>query len=307
MTLSGRPLASELSCGLQPDAVSPRSMLQSKPLADPLLDPPPSRACTSPHVLAWQDLIQASRQWRLGVTLAWLNIKLRYRGSIIGPFWLTLSTAVMVISMGGLYGELFHTELHDYIPFLVLSIVLWNTLNGVVSDGCVCFTSAEGTIRAVRMPFAIYALRTVVQNGLVLCHSVIVIVGVFAYFDVWPGPIAFQSLLGLAIWLPDSLAICLLLGTVCAGFRDVGPIVASLMQIAFFLTPIIWRKDALGLNGDWLLLNPFYCLLSVVREPLLNQHPGIHTWFALCGWSAILCIGTWLVFARIRSRIAFWV
>ena len=282
-------------------------MSRFAPSAEPSLD---LRANVTPiarHTFALRDLLQALRQWRLGVTLGWLDIKLRYRGSVIGPFWLTLSTAVMVMAMGVLYAELFHMELHDYMPFLALSIVLWNALSGMVGDACVCFTSAEGTIRAVRMPYTIYAVRTVVRNGLVLGHNVIVIVGVFAFFNVWPGVIGTQSLLGLCFWIVDSIAACLLLGTICARFRDIGPIVASVMQIAFFITPIIWRKDALGAGAAWLVLNPFFCLLSVVREPLLNQHPGIYTWVALSIWSAALCTGAWMLFARTRSRLAFWV
>ena len=259
------------------------------------------------HLFAVQDVFQGLRQWRLGVTLGWLDIKLRYRGSVIGPFWLTLSTAVMVIAMGVLYAELFHMELHDYMPFLALSIVLWNALSGMVGDACVCFTSAEGMIRAVRMPFVIYAVRAVVRNGLVLGHNIVVIVGVFAFFNVWPGAIASQSILGLCFWIVDGVAICLLLGAFCARFRDIGQIVASIMQIAFFITPIIWRKDSLGDGAAWLVLNPFFCLLSVVREPLLNQHPGIYTWIALCLWTAALCVASWLLFARTRSRLAFWV
>ena len=259
------------------------------------------------HSLAFQDLMQAARQWRLGVTLGWLDIKLRYRGSIIGPFWLTLSTAVMVISMSVLYAELFHMEVRNYMPFLALSLVLWNAVSGIVGDACTCFTAAEGTIRAVRMPFILYGIRTVVRNFLVLGHNVIVIVGVFAFFDKWPGSIALQTLLGMGFWIVDGIAVCLLLGTFCARFRDIGPIVASIMQIAFFITPIIWSKSSIGANAVYLILNPFFCLLSVVREPLLNQHPGIATWLALCAWSALLCGGAWLLFARARSRIAFWV
>ena len=261
----------------------------------------------SRNVLALQDLMDALRQWRLAITLAWLDIKLRYRGSVIGPFWLTLSTAVMVMAMGVLYAELFHMELHDYMPFLALSIVLWNTLGGIVGEACVCFTSAEGMIRAMRMPYAIHGVRVTVRNGFVLAHNIVVIVGVFAFFDTWPGSIALQSLLGTVFWVADAIAICLLLGTLCARFRDIAPIVGSIMQIAFFLTPIIWRKDALGAQADWLIVNPFFCLIATVRDPLLNQHPGILTWLALCGWSAALWLVTWLLFARTRSRIAFWV
>lgn len=275
--------------------------------AEPSFDLRGNVTASARHALAWQDLVQALRQWRLGATLGWLDIKLRYRGSVIGPFWLTLSTAVMVLAMSVLYAELFHMELHSYMPFLALSLVLWNALSGMVGDACVCFTAAEGTIRAVRMPFVIYSVRAVIRNALVLAHNVVVIIGVFAFFNTWPGAIAVQSLLGLGFWVVDAVAICLLLGTFCARFRDIAPIVASIMQIAFFLTPIIWTKESIGDNAAWLILNPFFCLLSVVREPLLNQHPGIYTWLALCAWSALLCSGAWLLFARTRARIAFWV
>ena len=177
------------------------------------------RADNSPmrrHADALRDVWDGLAQWRLAVTLGWLDIKLRYRGSILGPFWLTLSTAVMVMAMGVLYAELFKMELQGYMPFLALSLVLWNTLSAIVTDACVCFTSAEGTIRSIRMPFLIYAGRAVVRNALTLGHNVVVIIGVFAYFNVWPGAIAAQSLLGLCFWFVDAMAACLLLGTFCA-------------------------------------------------------------------------------------------
>ncbi len=259
------------------------------------------------HVLAFRDLYQSLQQWRLGFLLGWLDIKLRYRGSVIGPFWLTLSTSVMVVSMGVLYAELFHMELRVYMPFLALSLVLWNAIGGMVGDASTCFTSNEGTIKSIRMPFVTHALRAVVRNALILAHNVVVIVGILAFFDAWPGDIVLQSVLGLCFWVVDALAICVLLGTLCARFRDIGPIVASVMQIAFFVTPIIWQKDAIGEAAPYLVLNPFFCLLSVVREPLLNAHPGIATWLALSAWSALLCGGTWFLFARTRGRLAFWV
>ena len=107
------------------------------------------------QTIAWHDLRDGLAAYRLAATLGLLDIKLRYRGSVLGPFWLTLSTGVMVLAMGVLYSELFRMQLHDYMPYLALSLVLWNTLGAIVSDACMCFTSAENTIRSIRMPFTI--------------------------------------------------------------------------------------------------------------------------------------------------------
>src|SRR4029079_12729030 len=96
-------------------------------------------------------------------------------------------------------------------------------------------------IRSVRMPLFMHALRTLVRNVLVLAHNVVVIVAVDIIFIVWPGWHMLLALPALGVWIVDALAICLLLGAFCARFRDVGPIVGSIMQIAFFLTPVIWQ------------------------------------------------------------------
>lgn len=257
--------------------------------------------------LAVLDISEGLASYRLSATLGWLDIKLRYRGSVLGPFWLTLSTAIMVMAMGLLYSELFHMELENYLPYLALSLVLWNALGGIVGDACVCFTSSEGTIRSLRMPFTIHASRTVVRNLLVLLHNVVVIIGVFAWYRVWPGATAFAALPGVLLWILDSLAACLLLGAFCARFRDVAPIVGSIMQIAFFLTPIIWKPELIDGNAVYLLFNPFYPLLALVRDPLLGNLPGPEIWGAAAGWSALLCTASWLLFARVRGRLAFWV
>jgi len=258
-------------------------------------------------VLALNDLAECARLYRLASTLGWLDIKLRYRGSILGPFWLTLSTGVMILAMGLLYSRLFHMSLQDYMPYLALSIVLWNTIAAMVSEACICFTGAEGTIRATRLPFTIYAARAVVRNALVLAHNAVVIVLVIAVYDVWPGWGALAALPGLAVWIVDGVAACLLLGTFCARFRDIPPIVGSIMQIAFFLTPIIWRPELIGDAVAWLVLNPFYPLVAIVRDPLLDNVPGPLIWLAAVAWSGLLVVAAGLVFARLRGRLAFWV
>ena len=277
------------------------------PMNEQALELPATVDPSARQRFALSDLIEGLAAHRLYFTLGWLDIKLRYRGSVLGPFWLTLSTAIMILSMGVLYSQLFHMEVEHYLPYLALSLVLWNTLSGIVTDACNAFTSAEGTIRAVRMPFTVHAARMVVRNVIVLAHNVVVIVAVFAYYRLWPGATALGSLPGLLLWLIDSIAACLLLGTFCARFRDIPPIVASVMQIAFFLTPIIWQPELLGRGIEYLVVNPFYPLLAIVRDPLLGAMPGGLIWTAAVCWSALLCVGAWLVFARVRGRLAFWV
>jgi len=271
------------------------------------LDLVSDQSARSRAILALRDIRDAASLWRLCCILSWLDVKLRYRGSVLGPFWLTLSTAVMIGSMGFLYAALFHMDLHEYLPFLALSIVLWGFVGTVVSDACVCFTSAEGMIRSVRMPFTLYAARVVLRNLLVVAHSVVVIVVVDVLLSSAPGLKALLALPAMVLWLLLGLSLSLLLGAVCARFRDIPPIIASIVQIAFFVSAVIWRPEQLGNLEYVLVFNPFYTLFEIVRGPLLGQVPSVWVYCsALVSAGAIFAV-TGLLFSRVRGRIAFWV
>jgi lipopolysaccharide transport system permease protein len=254
------------------------------------------------------DIAAGARLWRLAWALGWLDIRLRYRGSMLGPFWLTISTGVMVAALGVLYSTLFKIELREYLPFLALSQVLWGFLAALVSEACTTFTDAEGVIRSVRMPFFVFSLRALIRNIVVLGHNIVVIVVVFAIFTMWPGWEAFLAIPGLLIWVVDALALTLLLGAFCARFRDIQPIVNSVMQIAFFMTPVIWKPDQLAASAIAKLpLNPFFDLLEIVRGPILGSDVSGMTWVGAIVYSVVLLAISWAFFVRARGRVTFWI
>lgn len=255
---------------------------------------------------AWRDLREGLGQWRLVWTLAWLDIRLRYRGSMLGPFWLTISTGAMVGAMGVLYAVLFRLALVDYIPFLALSLVLWGFIGTLVSESCTAFIQNEGMIRSVRMPFTLYAARIVLRNLVVLAHNALVVLVVYTALWSWPGATALLAIPGLLLWLVVALALSLLLGATCARLHDIPPIVGSVMQMAFFVSAVIWRPDQLGASQWILALNPFFCLLEIVRGPLMGVVPSALIVASALGYAAALLAVSWLVFARVRGRIAFW-
>jgi lipopolysaccharide transport system permease protein len=94
---------------------------------------------------------------------------------------------------------------------------------------------------------------------------------------------------------------------VCARFRDIQQIVASVMQLAFFMTPVIWKPELLG-DRQWLLpLNPFFVLMETVRGPLVEGGASWLVWLAALVYTAAACGLAFAFFVRFRARIAFWV
>lgn len=273
--------------------------------AEPVMDLAPQRG-PGRITAALRDIGAGLALWRLGLALGWLDIKLRYRGSILGPLWLTISTAVMVGAMGVLYATLFHMDLHKFLPFLSLSLVLWGFIGGVVNDAPTVFTQAAPLVLSIRMPLFVHVLRMVVRNVLVLLHNVIVIVVVFALYGTRPHETLTIAPV-LALWLLDAGAIALLFGTLGARFRDIGPIVASLMQIFFFVTPIIWPPEMIFVGRQYMLLNPFFPVLEILRGPLLGESVRASIWLAAGVHSVVLWALALGLFCRMRARIAYWI
>ena len=258
-------------------------------------------------VAAKEDLFAALGMWRLCWSLAVLDIKLRYRGSVLGPFWLTLSSGLMIGMMGFLYSALFHQDLHEYFPFIATSIILWNFLLALITDACTCYISAEAVIRSMRAPMMLYAIRVVLRNLLILAHNVVVVVVVDLSLQSGTGWVGLLAIPVLLLWLVVAVAMVVLLGSLCARFRDIPPIVASLMQLAFFVSGVIWQPTQLK-QYEWLLdFNPVFTLLELMRAPLLGHMPTLGVTISALVFSLITVTLAALLFARVRGRIAFWV
>lgn len=255
---------------------------------------------------AWADLREGLRLLPLAMTLGWLDIKMRYRGSVLGPFWLTITTAVMVAALGFLYAELFNMVIRDYLPFLALSLVLWGYISTLITESTTVFSQESRLIQAARMPFTVFAFQAITRNTLILLHNAVVVLAVFLIFGVTPRDI-WLVIPALALWLVDSLAVMLCLGLLGARFRDIPPIATSLLQVFFFITPIIWRPELVGTLQHWILLDPFYSLIAILRTPLLGEPSPFALWEVACAHSAVLVTLAIVVFTRFRARIAYWV
>jgi lipopolysaccharide transport system permease protein len=253
------------------------------------------------------DLAKGFARWRLALALARLDIRNRYRGSVLGPFWLTLSTAIMVSCIGILYAQLFQMPLAAYLPFLTVSLLIWNTIAQTVSDACNSLISAEGVIRQMPLPYTVHVLRFVLRNAIIAAHNLPLILVVFVIFGVMPGWGGLLALAGLGLIAVNAFAIGMLLGMICARFRDVQQIVASVMQLAFFLSPVLWKPELLKEMQVLLPLNPFYVLMQTVRGPLLEGGAPLLIWAAALFYTAAASALAFAFFVRFRARIAFWV
>lgn len=253
------------------------------------------------------DWAAGLRLYPLWITLAWREILQRYRRSTVGPFWITFSTAVMVGALGLLYGTLFKMDLTEYLPFLAVGLVLWNLFTMLVNEGCTTFVSAAGYLKQVALPKSVFVFQMATRNLIVFAHNALIIVIVMLWFGVKPHPSAWWAVpVGLVLTLVSGAAIAGALGLVSARFRDLPQVVMSLMQVLFFLTPIMYRGDMLK-GHEWIMTsNPFYYYLELIRRPLLGAPATPKLAVGVVVLTTACVFGALLAFARYRRRLNYW-
>ncbi|MFN7424924.1 MAG: ABC transporter permease [bacterium] len=257
--------------------------------------------------VAWSDLMVGVTSPHIWLQLGWHDVKQRYRRSVLGPFWLTASTGVMVVALGMLYSRILNQDATSYLPYLAVGLVVWQFMATTVAEGCQAFITAEGLIKQLRVPLSVHVFRMLYRNFIIFLHQalILVIVAVLYTNASWTELIAVP--LGLVAIVANLFWLALLLGPVSARFRDVPLIVQNLVQIAFFVTPILWNPGVLG-DRQWIAAwNPAYHLIELVRAPILTGVFPVTSWVFVLVMTLVGFLVAVPCYARTRGRIAFWV
>ena len=253
------------------------------------------------------DVASGIRLWRLWMLLGWNDILQRYRRSLLGPFWMTASMAIMVVSLGFLYAALFKTPIREFLPYLCVGLLVWNFMSSFLIEGGALFIGSESYIKQVRLPYSVYVLRSSWSKLIIFAHNFVIYFCVMIYFAIWPGLAALLAVPGLLVVTINGALLSLFVGMVSARFRDIPQLIGSLVQIVFFITPIMWKPELLQHREYIANLNPFYQMIEIVRAPLLGSIPSMDSYIAVLAITLIDFAVVGIFFVRFRSRIAYWV
>jgi len=266
----------------------------------------PRREPSSDIKAMFKDLYDGFMMYHLWGRLGWKDILTRYQRSLLGPLWLTISMGILIGALGFLYASLFKMDLSTYLPFLTVGFIIWQLISGIILDGCNAFLSAEGIIKQVKLPLSLHIYRLLWKNILTLGHNSVVIVVVIIIFDVNFDLQTLFLMLGILILILNGVWCALLLGLLCARYRDLNPTINSLIQLSFFVTPIIWDPSLLPDRQFVLFYNPFYHFVESIRAPILGSQVQMETWLVLTGitiigWSTVI-----LAAAKMKNKLVYW-
>ncbi|MDO5668421.1 MAG: ABC transporter permease [Corynebacterium sp.] len=275
-------------------------------------DPPASQSKT--FAAAWRDLVRGFRQHELWLQLGWQDIKQRYRRSTLGPLWITIATGVMALALGLLYSMLFQLPLADFLPHVTVGLIMWGFISGCIKDGAEIFIDNEGLIKQLPSALSVHVYRLVWRQALFLAHNLVIWAVLMMIF---PRPLGWDLLLAIpamALLILNGVWVTMFFGIVATRYRDVAPLLEAMVQLLFYVTPIVWTTQTLKEQGGEIAqrallaeINPLYHYMEIIRAPMIGQPLAAYHWWIVLACTAVGLILALLAMKQWRFRVSYWV
>ncbi|MCM1365243.1 MAG: ABC transporter permease [Faecalibacterium sp.] len=220
------------------------------------------------------------------------NIKLQYRDSFLGMFWTFLQPLLTMIVLTIVFGTLFgrdSKEVVNYPVYLLCGKLLFDFFSNSTKRAMRSIRGHAGIIKKVYVPKYIYPLSDIISTFVTFLISLIVLVVVIIFFNIigyhpfhvtWRVVYAVIPLINLFLL---ALGVGMILSTLSVFFRDVENIYDVFALLLFYVTPIMYHINKLGLEpGSWQMkivkLNPLYGIIGNFRAAILWGNDFVHYW-----------------------------
>ena len=258
------------------------------------------------------SLTQLFRYRALIASLVARELKARYRGSVLGFFWsfvnplllLLIYTFIFTVVMPGVRGA----GLEPFSLFMFCGILPWTWFSSSLLESSNVLIAGGNLIRKVLFPAEVLPIVTVLAGLVHFLFGLPILAAFFLYYRV---PLTTTDLLWLplviAIQLILTLGLALMVSALTVHFRDLRDLLANLMTLWFFATPIVYPLSQAPERVRRLLnLNPFTHLAVAYQQVLFVPGP-------FAQWPRLLAIGAasvivlalgYVVFDRLRDTLA---
>jgi lipopolysaccharide transport system permease protein len=240
-------------------------------------------------------------------SMALRDIKTAYRRSYLGIVWISLSTIITLLALSFVYSYLFPVTLSEYLPFLAVSYVTWIYISMSLGSSCHVFIAKHIYIKQRPIPLTVFMLSNIGMNSFIFVNNLVV--ALFFVFFIGSGFSWTMLILPISfiILTVTSFAMTMILGVLTCRFRDVGQIINSITQLAFFVTPILWKPEFLSGRFMIAFANPFYHYIELIRAPIIDHKIPYSSLGITLILTTIMLVCGYLIISKKRNVIPFWV
>jgi ABC-type polysaccharide/polyol phosphate export permease len=244
------------------------------------------------------------------LSLVKMDLRTRYRRSILGLGWSLLHPICMTIILCTMFHAILKVQIDEYAPFLMAGLACWTYILSSTLQGCQCLFQGESYIRQYPAPVAIYPLRTALGGAVHFLLALVVVIAMTWYFKGLDNIAALIHLVPAIVFLLIlGWSLAVLAGFATVFFQDTQHLAEVGFQLLFYATPIIYSEETLANNHmGWLLqYNPLVTFLRLFRDPILRaQAPSVETYVTAAVMVMVVALSAVGTLVRWQRRLIFY-
>jgi homopolymeric O-antigen transport system permease protein len=260
----------------------------------------------------WSPLRRAWRQRALVFALARRELAARYRGGALGYFWSLLNPLLLLLVYATVFRLVFQprSDVRPYALFLFAGVLGWGFVSSALLDAAETFRANGPLLRKTTVAPEVFPAAA---TGARLAHLFLalpVLAGAILFAaatgSVHPTAAALQLLPVLVLLAAMVCGIAFLVSVLAVHFGDVRDLLANLLTLTFFLTPVLYPLEAVpGRFRTLLWLNPFAPFFVAIHESAFFFRPiPAAAWAGMALWTAVALAAGSAVFERLRDSVA---
>jgi ABC-type polysaccharide/polyol phosphate export permease len=256
--------------------------------------------------LALRDIVSGAQSWKSWGALALDDLEGRYRRTVLGPLWVTIAHGFFVAGFALWSSAILKQPLAQAFLYVAAGMTVWAFISGSLVEAPTIFIRAANFINAYELPISLQIFRAVSGQVLTFAHNMVVYLIALVVVRDLPGIELLLFIPGLLVVICAAVSWSVGLAVIGARYRDVGPLIGSVIGMLIILTPIFWRKTDIA-GAAWIAdINPIYHLIEIIRGPLMGYAPTALNWTASLIVVAISAISSIILLAINRKKISYW-
>ena len=234
------------------------------------------------------------------------DLKLKYRGSVLGFMWSLLNPLAVVLAYTLAFKYILQIGQPDYAFFILLGVLAWTFFAGAATMSTGAIIESAGLVKAVQFPRAILPLATVFFTFTQYLLTALVFLPLLLL--VRQEPVGWPMLLYpvfLVLQVAFTIGVALFLSAATTFFRDVRHLVEVALQLLFWTTPIVYSAEIVpDALRPLILASPMAPYITAYHEVFYYvRWPSITTWVMTIGYAAIALGGGILLFTRWQDEL----
>jgi ABC-type polysaccharide/polyol phosphate export permease len=254
------------------------------------------------------DMIEGALQWRLWYLMGSSEMRRRYARSRLGQIWIILTSAITVSTIGLVWSYLWAQPVLETLPYIAVGLVVWQLISAILIESTTLLPANIRYFHNQYMPTSTIVFALAFRHSATFLMNLIFPLILSFGLGLRPSSAAFFAIPGVLLTLIWCLWMSLMLSILCTRYRDIIQVVNNLVQVAIFLTPVLWVPGLLSTRAqDLLPWNPFAVFVAIVRDPLLGRDVSWAYWVS----AIIFSLGGFCVslpfLGRGRRHIVYWI